>query len=165
MNDKAIALGIFLPNYREDIIDILTSEQVGKTYMLPVFEKREDAIPLFNRLMELSENQNRYVRCITIDGSAIGFLNDVEIQDGTIELGYVIHPKYHNRGYMTRALTAAIAELSLAGYDCVICGAFEENKASIRVMEKCGMEKLQKSDTIDYRGRIHQCVYYSTKKG
>ena len=132
--------------------------------MLPDYENRSDAIPLFLRLKDLSNDPNRYVRCISLDDTAIGYLNDVETHDGEIELGYVIHPDYHNRGFMTAALKLAIAELFELGYRTVICGAFEENKASQRVMEKAGMERIEKIDEIDYRGKIHRCVYCQITK-
>ena len=142
----------------------VTDKTVNRTYMLPDFDTPEDAIPLFNRLMALSQDSARYVRCISKDEEAIGFLNDVEIKDGRIELGYVIHPAFHGQGYMTEALKLAIHALFALGYEEVICGAFEENAASIRVMEKAGMQQMEFTENIDYRGKTHLCVYYSTKK-
>ena len=155
-----ITLRTFVAADQEQILDILTSNNVNKTYMLPDFERRSDAIPLFRQLMELSKNSERFVRCIDLDGTALGFLNDVEIKDGEIELGYAIHPDHHKRGYMTAALKLAISELFDLGYEHVICGAFEENKASQHVMEKCGMTKMEMTDTIEYRGTAHRCVYF-----
>ena len=160
MKTENVTLRSFKTADQEQILDILTSEKVNKTYMLPDYKTRNDAVPLFCRLMELSENCDRFVRCIAVDDTAIGFVNDVEIKDGTIELGYVIHPDYHGCGYMTQALKIAITELFRLGYTEVITGAFEDNIASLRVMEKCGMEKMQHTDTIEYRGVNHQCLYY-----
>lgn len=145
------------------ILEILTSNIVNQTYMLPDFEKQEDAIPLFNRLMTISSDSSRFVRCIAHRNVAVGFLNDVEIHDGTIELGYVVHPQYHNRGFMTAALKAAIEELYHLGYREVICGAFEHNKASLRVMEKVGMTLMNKTDDVTYRGSTHLCIYYHAR--
>lgn len=149
---------------QERTLDILTDSTVSRTYMLPDFVTREDALPLFNRLMTLSNDPDRFVRCIAIGTRAVGFLNDVEIKGGTIELGYVIHPDSQGRGCMTEALKLAITELFERGYKEVVCGAFEENKASIHVMEKCGMLPLEHADTITYRGRTHRCIYYHTVK-
>ena len=154
-----------LPEDREQMLDILTSDRVNRTYMLPDYENREDAIPLFLRLMELSNNETRFVRCISLDGKAIGFMNDVVIQGKIIELGYVIHPDYQNRGFMTAALKAAIAELAELGYRELITGAFSENTPSIRVMEKCGMVRQETTEEIPYRGQTHHCIYYSLPLG
>lgn len=160
MNTEKIRLRPFKAEDQTIILEILTSSKINKTYMLPDYKQKADAIPLFLRLMELSVDHNRFVRCIDLDGTSIGFLNDVEIKDGTIELGYAIHPEYHNRGYMTAALNWAITELFSKGYQEVICGAFEENKASLRVMDKCGMKRMGRTDTVEYRGTPHNCVYY-----
>ena len=151
------------PEDRERILDILTSEKITKTYMLPDFRCREDAAPLFTRLMELCRDKSKYVRAIANEGALIGFLNHTDIRGGMIELGYVIHPDFHGKGYMTEALKLAIQELFEMGYQEVTAGAFSTNPASIRVMEKCGMRKLDKTDEIEYRGEKHTCVYYSKK--
>lgn len=163
MEAEKLTLRPMCPTDQGQILEILTSPVVNKTYMLPDYERSEDAIPLFQRLAELSQNQNRFVRCIALGETAIGFLNDVEIRGGTIELGYVIHPKFHNKGYMTHALKLAIGQHFELGYAKVECGAFEENKASQRVMEKAGMVKIEKTEQIEYRGKIHNCVYYEIR--
>ena len=46
------------------------------------------------------------------------------------------------------------------GFLQVTAGAFENNAASIRVMEKSGMVRLDRTDTVTYRGKEHRCVYY-----
>ena len=88
------------------------------------------------------------------------FLNETEKTENSIELGWVVHPNYHNRGFATQAAKLAIAFLFQKGYQEVTAGAFEENPASMRVMEKCGMTRLKKNDYIDYRGKSHRCIYY-----
>ena len=160
MEMNQITLRTFYPEDQMQILETVTSSKVNQTYMLPDFEKKEDAIPLFNKLMTRSNDSSRFVRCIDLDDTAIGFLNDVEVKDGAMELGYVIHPGYHNRGYMTRALKLAISNLFDLGYIRVVCGAFEQNKASQRVMEKAGMERIPFTEEIEYRGNTHLCVYY-----
>ena len=163
MEMNQITLRPFRPEDQAQILEIVTSSKINQTYMLPDFETKEDAIPLFNRLMNLSNDSSRFVRCIDLDGAAIGFLNDVEIKDGAMELGYVIHPDYHNRGYMTQALKLAISNLFDLGYKRVVCGAFEQNKASQRVMEKAGMLQIPFTEEIEYRGKTHLCVYFEKR--
>ena len=148
----------------EAALDLLTNDVVKKTYMLPDFEKKEDAIPLFRRILELSLGDTRYVRGIYLNDHLIGYSNEVEVIEHAIELGYLIHPDYHGKGYMTDALIALIPDLFALGYEEVVCGAFEENPASLRVMQKAGMTLLEKSDEIEYRGKVHRCIYYSKKR-
>ena len=109
-----------------------------------------------------------------IDLALIGFLSDYSSDSSFVfalilsaiseiaELGYVISPKYKGNGYCTEALEKSIDYLLASGYNQVICGAFEHNLASIRVMQKAGMKKMTKTDDIEYRGQVHKCVYYCT---
>lgn len=157
-------LRVIRPLDENAVLDILTDSTIKQTYMLPDYERREDALPLFRRMVELSEDEARYVRGIYLDDLLIGFLNDVEIKDNAIELGYVIHPDHHGKGYMTQALRISIEELFDLGYREIICGAFEENAASIRVMEKAGMTVINQTEQIEYQGKTHRCLYYSIKR-
>lgn len=111
----------------ETMLDILTNDCVKQTYMLPDFPSREDAVPLFQRLVGLSGDSRRFVRGIYADETLVGFLNDVEIENGAIELGYVIHPRFQGNGYATEALGIAIGELFRLGFQAVITGAFRQN--------------------------------------
>ena len=44
------------PADKEDVLDLVTSEIVGKTYMFPKYQSRTEAEPLFRRLVELSKD-------------------------------------------------------------------------------------------------------------
>ena len=147
-----------------ELAELLTNGQIKQTYMLPDFVHKEDALPLARHLMALSREENRFVRGMEEAGTLVGFLNDVEIREGSVELGYVVHPNHWGKGFATAALTLAIDQLFQKGCRQVLCGAFAENPASLRVMEKAGMQKIEKSDEIEYRGQTHRCVYYSIKK-
>lgn len=150
-----------LPADEPAMVELLTNESIRQTYMLPDFETKEAAIPLFRRLLELSREGDHFVRGICAGGQLVGFLNDVQIREGVIELGYVIHPAHQGRGYATAALKTAIAQLFRLGYREVMAGAFAENAASLRVMEKAGMQPVPETEEIEYRGRVHLCVYRS----
>ena len=142
------------------LAELLRDSQIKQTYMLPDFENEAQSMGLAERLRKLSMDSGRYVAGIYRDGTLVGFFNDVEMENGTIELGYVVGPAYWGRGYATEMLKAVAAYLLASGFREVVAGAFEENAASIRVMVKAGMRKLEKIDEIEYRGRKHRCVYY-----
>lgn len=161
---KRLILRLYQESDREQVIRILRNEEIIKTFMLPEFEDDAAAERLFRKILLLSLQKEHFERAICLDDKMIGFINDVEIQDGTVELGYVIHPDYQNRGYATEALTASIQELFRQGYSRIQAGYFEENPASRRVMEKSGMHPISRVDTLQYRGNLHKCLYYEIKK-
>ncbi len=164
MNSYNIALRIMGEECLEDGLLLLTDPIIKQTYMLPDFSSRTEAEMLFHRLKDISRQEGRYVRGIFLGEAMIGFLNDVEINGESMELGWVIRPDHHNKGYATCAVTQALEELFALGYTEVMAGAFVENPASIRVMEKCGMTRLDRTEEIEYRGTVHQCVYYAKRR-
>ncbi len=149
---------------REEVLDLLTDRIVSKTYMLPEYTCREAAEPLFLRLVEMSSDPARFVAGVYLNGRFIGMMNETEIKDKQIEMGYAYLPAYHNCGYATEAFRGAIEYLLNYGFDAVLAGAFAENPASLRVMEKCGMTRQDFTDTIDYRGITHTCIYYAIRR-
>lgn len=147
------------------LVEIFKNQEVKKTYMLPDFDNDEKYYILAKRFKDLSLDNSHYLRGIYYQNKLIGFINDVEIVGKSIELGYVINPNFKNQGYATEALKASINYLFENGYEEVICGAFSSNLASTKVMEKAGLILLNKLDQIEYRGIIHNCIYYSIFKG
>lgn len=166
MNFKTNRLEIkpISPDDKEAVLDLLTSETVGKTYMLPDYRSRREAEPLFQRLVALSADESRYVAGVYLDGQFIGMMNDTEIKGKQVEMGYAYLPDYYNRGYATEAFRGAISYLLDHGFETVVAGAFAENPASLRVMEKCGMTRQAYTDTLDYRGAAHTCIFYAATK-
>ena len=162
-NDFRLILGPLSDIDEDAMIRILTDDTVKKTYMVPDFTSQEQTQKLFLRLKELSRSQERFVRGIYVEEHLVGMINDVGIDGRRIELGYVIHPDHHNRGYCTEALKKAIEELFCEGFEEILAGAFAENAASIRVMEKAGMQRSERSEEIEYRGEVHRCVYYEIR--
>lgn len=145
---------------REAVIELLTNEEISQTFMVPDFKSHEEKVQMYEALQTMSESDEHFVYGIYLNDSMIGFLNDVDISENEIELGYVIHPDQKNKGYATEALKKSMQILLNSGFFAVKAGAFEENSASMRVMEKCGMIRTEQEDTIEYRGKNHRCIYY-----
>ena len=161
---KRLQIKPITPEDREDVLDLVTDSTVGKTYMFPEYQTREAAEPLFQRLVELSKDDSRYVAGVYLDGRFIGMMNAVEIKETQVEMGYAFLPPYYNRDYATESFQGAIAYLFDHGFTTVLAGAFSENAASMRVMEKCGMTRQDFTEDIDYRGVTHTCIYYAMEK-
>ena len=147
----------------ERTLAILTDTEVKKTYMLPDFASTEQAERLFRRFIELSGDPARFVYAVSNEEGIVGFLNDVERTETTVEMGYVIATPYWGRGYATEAFLAVIRELFAAGFTTVRAGAFSENIPSMRVMEKCGMCRTGETEIIPYRGVDRLCIYYEIR--
>ncbi len=160
LRTKRLLIRPFLAEDEEIMLRLLTDSKIKETFMIPDFDCREQVLRLFLRYQDLSLSPERIAGAIVLNDRLIGFFNDTGIKDGYIELGYVIDPAFHNQGYMTEALTALIAHLFEQGFREIGAGAFVENPASLRVMEKAGMIRQEKEDDIEYRGLVHHCIYY-----
>ena len=121
-----------------DLGKLLTDSRIKEFYMIPDFETVTALNGLIQKIVQNSRSDLQFERGIFLDDRLIGFVNEVERKDRSIELGYVIHPDYWGSGYATEMLKAVIEMLLEAGFSQIITGAFEENTASIRVMEKAG---------------------------
>ena len=162
---KRLSLRAVREGDRADMLRIFKDPCVKKTYMLPDFDGEAAMDRLFHRFVQLSEDRERFVYGIAREDRLIGFLNETEKDEAFIELGYVIHPDWQRRGYMTEALIAAIEALFRMGYKTVRAGFFEGNDASRRVMEKSGMTPTGRSDEIEYRGEVKKVICYEIKAG
>ena len=162
---EQLCLQTFLDRDMDDAVEILYNEEIKKTYMVPDFADREQAVRLFERLKTMSQSGEHFVYAIRYGDKLIGFINEVDKEDHMIEVGYVIHPVWQNKGFATQALQASIEELFRMGYFAVRAGIFEGNTASRRVIEKCGMRQIPAEEEIEYRGKRHRCIYFEVAAG
>ena len=109
-----------------------------------VFETVEEAADTVGFLMGVYENGDGPLvyPVLLKDGTYIGYVQAVPFDDGTWEIGYHIGSSYTKQGYATEAVKAFLPIImpklgitQIAG----ICLA--DNKASIKVMERCGFIK------------------------
>ena len=149
---------------KNDFMEIVKDPLVKKTYMLPDFSSKEEEEKFFKKISDFSSDPERFVYGIYSKNKIIGFLNEVTRENDEAEIGYFITPKEWNKGYATEALKTIIKELFRAGFKSVLCGHFEENSASARVMQKCGMSKTEKEETVTYQNKGHHCFYYRIKQ-
>ena len=148
---------------KSDLIKLIENEEICRTYMVPENPTDEQKDAIFGRYRALSASPDRFAYGIYRENRFIGLIHEVCRDDNGIELGYIIDPAEKNKGYATEALSAAITELLLRGFGAVVAGAFEENIASLRVMEKCGMSPTGETERIEYRGKTHNCIYMKIK--
>ncbi len=161
---ERLTLSPLSPADEKGLLSILADGDVQKTYMIPENATQAQMQRIAQRIIALSHDSAHFTRGIYLQDTLIGLVNDVEVTDDHMELGYAIHPAHWNRGYATEMLKAASQALFARGFSAVRAGAFSQNTASLRVMEKCGMKKLAETETITYRGAEHLCIYYALEK-
>ena len=149
---------------RQEMVGILCNDEIKKTYMIPDFSEPKQAEALFEKIMNSGRSDGHFVYGIFWHDQLIGFVNDCEIHDSTIEIGYVIAPPYQGKGFATEAVQCCIDELWRMGFEHIRAGFFEKNIASCRVMQKCGMHKIDLEEDIEYKGICHHCLYYEIDK-
>lgn len=148
----------------DNLCDILTNQEVSLTYMLPIFKTKEDVLKLANSLINKSRQNKCFLYGIFLKDKLIGFINEVMKNGKEIELGYVINPQYKNNGFATEALKESINYLFNNGFEFIKTGFFKGNIASMRVMEKSGMKRLEEIEEIEYRDKVYKCYFYGIRK-
>ncbi len=109
-----------------------------------VFETVEDAKTTIEFLMSVYETgEGPLVYPVLLkDTTNIGYVQLVPIKDG-FEVGYHIAKPYTCKGYASEALKAFIGYIVPQKHINKVCGiCVAENTASIKVLEKCGFEKV-----------------------
>ena len=136
----------------------------GRIFVLPPDTRPEEGAHIYNAAGKkivpgFMEDDKHLEYGIYLGGQMIGFVNDCGVDGDEIEIGYVIHPRYQGHGYATEAVRAVIGELREMGFRKIVAGYFSENTASFRVMEKCGMQQLDRTEVEEDRGEKHICRY------
>jgi RimJ/RimL family protein N-acetyltransferase len=109
-----------------------------------VFETVEDAADTVGFLVGVYENGDGPLvyPALLKDGTYIGYVQAVPFDDGTWEVGYHIGAAYTKKGYATEAVGAFLPVIMpKLGIDFIWGICLAENKASVKVMEKCGFTK------------------------
>jgi len=161
---KRLVLRSLKSEDKKYMVPIFSDEKVKKTYMIPDFENQEQIDAFFIKLENLTLSDKHIAYAITLKNQVIGFVNSVSIDNDSIEMGYFISSSFWNNGYATEAFTAVINELFRMGFNKILAAHFDNNPASGRVMEKCGMKKIAHEETIFYRGNNYRCIYYQINK-
>ncbi len=93
-------------------------------------------------------NSRCYRWCITLKNynEAIGGIDVKSIVGNSCEVGYVLSRKFWNQGIMAESLRIVIEYLFKAGFLTIVASHRIDNPASGRVMEKCGMSLINKSE-------------------
>ena len=141
---------LIIRKWREnDYLDLYEYASMPETSTFLSFEPYEDESVAKERIAFLiekySNNEVRqdYAIELKAEKKVIGSIGFVEFSKrgmGTIEIGYLISPKYQHNGYMTEALKSMfnyIKKMDLAKR--IVCKCDTENIKSANVMKRAGM--------------------------
>ena len=132
-----------------------------------VFETVEEAAETVEFLIGIYENGNGPLvyPVLLKDGTYIGYVQAVPFEDGTWEVGYHIGGNYTKKGYATEAVTAFLPVIMKQIDITEIAGiCLADNKASVKVMERCGFRKLYEG-MGNYQGQERMICKFVFKAG
>ena len=128
-----------------------------------VFETVEEAADTVEFLMGVYDNGDGPLvyPVLLKDGTYIGYVQAVPFDDGTWEIGYHIGENYTRKGYATEAVQAFLPVIMpKLGLERIKGICLADNKASVKVMERCGFVK-EFEGLGPYQGQEREiCRYY-----
>ena len=131
-----------------------------------VFETVEEAADTVGFLMSVYETGDGPLvyPVLLKDGTYVGYVQAIPLDDGTWEIGYHIGGDYTGHGYATEAVKAFLPMImETLGIGRIAGISLAENKASLKVMERCGFVKEFEGEA-SYQGKPRQvCKYFYRK--
>lgn len=109
-----------------------------------VFETVEDAAETIDFLMGVyTHGGGPLVYPVLLkNGACIGYVQAIPLEDGAWEIGYHIGGNYTKHGYATEAVRAFLPVImAQLGIEEITGICLAENKASVKVMDRCGFAK------------------------
>ena len=124
----------------------LNSLDVDNRRFVPdeVFETVEEAAETVEFLIGVYKNGDGPLvyPVLLKDGTYVGYVQAVPFDDGTWEIGYHIGSNYTKQGYATEAVKAFLPVIMpKLGISRIVGICLADNKASAKVMERCGFIK------------------------
>lgn len=140
----------------QDFYEYASVDGVGQMAGWKPHSSIEESKTILTHFME-----GKHVLALEYNGKVIGSLGIEKYNESNYpefdslcgrEIGYVLSKDYWGRGFMPEAVKAVISylfhEIEL---DFILCGHFQWNRQSARVIEKCG---FQYTKTVDFQTRM-----------
>ena len=154
-------------DYKQAFKNWCSSDIITKYLLWETHKDENETQEIYEKIIERYSNNKTFEWIIELKETkeVIGTINisPKYLQFGVCKVGYCIGEKFWNKGYATEACTAVIKFLfEKCDARCVIGEYFENNKASGRVMEKCGLkyETRLRKRVIDKTGKINDLIIY-----
>lgn len=127
-------------------------------------EIAEDTVGFLMSVYETGDGPLVYPVLLT-DGTNVGYVQAVPMDDGTWEIGYHIAKAYTGKGYASEAVKAFLPVImEKLGINEMLGICVAENKASIKVLENAGFVKEFEGLGIYQDEERHICKYRYTAR-
>ena len=161
LETQRLKLREFVPDDDVHFFNLNSDPQVILYTGDKAFETVADARTFLENYSSYQEQgYGRWAMISKVDGDFIGWCG-LKMYEGQVDLGYRLFRKYWNHGYASEAAKACLDygfnELTM---DRIIARAARANIASIRVLEKIGMQ-FEKFSVCDH---IEDAVQYVINK-
>lgn len=156
------------------IITEFTQDMAQAVHLQSLDEDNRRFVPdeVFETIEEAAETVNFLMKCYTSgegplvypvllrDGTYIGYVQAVPTDNDAYEIGYHIGSVYTKNGYATESVTAFLPVImKQLGIQEMKGVCLADNKASVKVMERCGFTKLYEG-IGQYQGKDRQiCIF------
>ncbi len=146
INTERLVLRPILLFDAQELYSLVTDKEVIKYLAgIPEYSGIEMAVDYIqNKLAKKYQNKDFYDWAVVLkkENKMIGRIS-VYKQDNyrrMADLVWYLNPNYRNKGYISESVKAIIKHLFEIGFERIEAFANVENKASIKVMEKIGMQ-------------------------
>jgi len=142
-----------------------SNEEVNKYIDRPKQTTVPGAMAFIDNILKRINNNESMYWAITLKGSdvligTICLWNIVEAQE-LAEIGYELHPDFHNKGLMTEAVSAVTEwGMRTIGLKTIVALLNEENVQSVRVLLKNNFKLATDNDEFSVRDLEGTIVYY-----
>ncbi len=142
---ERLMITTFTPDMAQAVHENSLDEDNRRFVPDEVFETVEEAKETIEFLMGCYETgEGPLVYPVLLhDGTVVGYVQAVELEDGQYEIGYHIGGRYTRQGYASEAVSAFLPVImDQLGLSEIAGVCLAQNAASLRVMERCGFEKV-----------------------
>lgn len=161
----------FTPDDQENVFEIRSNPEVMRYIPRPIAVTIDDAIDHIEKILTMIDN-NEGINWGIIEKSSrkligsIGIFN-VKKENHRAEVGYVMNPRWHNKGLMNEALKAVLEfgfeHMKLHSIEAIIDPG---NTASAKLLEKNQFRKeAYFKENCFFEGKFYDSVVYSKVNG
>lgn len=141
-----------------DLYELLKEPEISRWLSMPLDDLDgflryfETAILIDHEINWVIENQDERI---------IGFLHLHSMRDDCCEIGYYLHPQYHHRSIMYKAVQKLLNQAPA----CVLAYIAQDNTASMKLVKKLGFEYLAQREPMYLNDfKMHEMALYGYER-